>query len=66
MIFAHKIGEINQTILLSLIFIVGFGLYNIFYRIFKVFAFFFKKEKISTWQDFEENQKSLADAEKMF
>ncbi len=66
MIFAHKLGEINQTILLSIIFFIGFGLYGILLKLFKIIIFPFKKEPKTYWRDFEENQDKLEDLERLF
>jgi hypothetical protein len=47
--FAHVVGKVNTTILLSILYFVIVGIYSIITHLFKLFALPFKKTPETYW-----------------
>ena len=60
--FAHKVGWINEYILLGIVFFVFIGLYTLFYNL----VLLFKRKPKSMWQRFEHQPQTLETLEKQF
>jgi len=52
--FAHILGKINTTILLSIVYFVIIGIYSIIARLFKLITFPFRKTPETYWVTREE------------
>lgn len=63
MTFAEKLGFINSTILLTVIFIGFISIYGIFYKLFSLFK---RQKKTSTWEKFSLNQNSIEELKRQF
>lgn len=62
MTFAHWFGEVNQSILLGLLYFIGIGIYAC---ILKPILWLQPRPK-TMWREFKDNQNSLKDLEKSF
>ena len=60
--FAHKVGWVNEHILLGLVYFVFIGVYAIIYD----FIGLFKARPKTTWRKFEHQPKTLEALEKQF
>lgn len=60
--FAHKVGWVNEHILLGLVYFVFIGVYAIIYDVVRLFH---KKPK-TMWRKFEHQPTTLEDLEKQF
>lgn len=49
--FAHTLGRINSTILLSIIYFVFIGIYSVLSFLIFIFTFPFKKKSSTYWVD---------------
>ena len=53
--FAHVLGVINTTILLTIIYFVVVGIYSLISRIFRLIAHLFRKKTESYWIKRDDN-----------
>ena len=64
--FAHVVGEVNQSILLGVLYFLVIGIYSLFLKIINILKYFLGKKPTTMWQDFTENQDNLEALEKSF
>lgn len=60
--FAEKIGFINSTIIISVLFFVLIGIYGLFAKFFRLFT----RKKEPRWSFFKGNQYKIDDVKKEF
>ena len=66
MAFAKKVGFVNSTILLTLVFVLVIGVYSLLVKLGRLLAMPFARKAQSRWKVFDHNQNSLEECQRQF
>ena len=66
MAFAKKVGFVNSTILLTIVFVLVIGVYSLIVKLGHLLAMPFARKAKSRWTLFDHNQNSLEECQRQF